>query len=168
MSSHRVELPCHVPPAIALDGSVRYLSALGYEVKKRVGMRVKLFFPGSVMTWSFEKMRHDLEVTATGASVVFEFSTGWGAGTSKSDREGLDARAMGAVNAAMSYAGPGHAAGPAIVQHFYQAPAAPAPPPQHVQHTVERQVVVTRCKFCGQLTPVDCQVCQHCGAGKFC
>ncbi len=32
---------------------------------------------------------------------------------------------------------------------------------------VERQVVVTRCKFCKQLTPVDRPMCSHCGAPGF-
>lgn len=32
---------------------------------------------------------------------------------------------------------------------------------------VERQVVVTRCKFCQQMTPVDGHTCQHCGAPGF-
>lgn len=34
-------------------------------------------------------------------------------------------------------------------------------------HVVERQTVVTRCKYCGGLTPVDAKACQHCGAGNF-
>lgn len=37
-----------------------------------------------------------------------------------------------------------------------------------VEHTIERQVVVTRCKFCHQLTPVDLERCKSCGAPKFC
>jgi len=32
---------------------------------------------------------------------------------------------------------------------------------------VERQVVVTRCKFCNDMTPVDAKTCQHCGAPAF-
>lgn len=36
-----------------------------------------------------------------------------------------------------------------------------------VEHTIERQVVVTRCKFCQQLTPVDLERCANCGAMKF-
>lgn len=32
---------------------------------------------------------------------------------------------------------------------------------------VERQVVVARCKFCKQLTPVDRRTCSHCGAPGF-
>jgi hypothetical protein len=168
MSSHRAELPCHLPPAVALDGVLRYLAGLGYEVKKRSGTLAKLSFPGTMWSSRLDKMNHGLEVAATGATVAFEFSSWNSSYTSAGDREALDARAAAAVSAAMSFAGASYAAGPAIVQHFYQAPAAPPPPQQQVQHTVERQVVVTRCKFCGQLTPVDFQVCQHCGAGKFC
>lgn len=32
------------------------------------------------------------------------------------------------------------------------------------RHVVERQVVVTRCRYCGALTPVDLAGCQNCGA----
>lgn len=43
------------------------------------------------------------------------------------------------------------------------------PPPEAYEDAapssiVERQTVVTRCQFCGNLTPVDLQGCQHCGA----
>ena len=35
-------------------------------------------------------------------------------------------------------------------------------------HTiVERQVMVTRCKFCGQITPLDLNNCEKCGAAAF-
>lgn len=36
------------------------------------------------------------------------------------------------------------------------------------EHTIERQVVVVRCKYCGTLTPVELEKCSGCGAGKFC
>lgn len=46
--------------------------------------------------------------------------------------------------------------------------AVPQPPTSVVQnHIVERQVVVVRCRFCAQLSPVDWNACQHCGAVKF-
>lgn len=32
---------------------------------------------------------------------------------------------------------------------------------------IEREVIVTRCKFCQQLTPVDLEGCRSCGAPKF-
>lgn len=32
---------------------------------------------------------------------------------------------------------------------------------------VERQIVVVRCKYCKQLTPVDNSTCEHCGAAGF-
>lgn len=35
------------------------------------------------------------------------------------------------------------------------------------RHTIERQVVVVRCKFCQKLTPVDLERCKNCGAPKF-
>ena len=37
-----------------------------------------------------------------------------------------------------------------------------------VERVVERQVLVTRCKFCKQITPVDLSECENCGAAKFC
>ena len=37
MSSHRAELPCHLPPAVALDGTLRYLGSLGYEGEEALG-----------------------------------------------------------------------------------------------------------------------------------
>lgn len=35
------------------------------------------------------------------------------------------------------------------------------------RHIVERHVVVTRCRFCRNMTPVDAPACQHCGAPGF-
>lgn len=35
------------------------------------------------------------------------------------------------------------------------------------ERVVERQIVVTRCKFCRGMTPVDASTCQHCGAPGF-
>lgn len=34
-------------------------------------------------------------------------------------------------------------------------------------HTVERQTVVARCRYCRALTPVDAPTCRYCGAGNF-
>ena len=47
---------------------------------------------------------------------------------------------------------------------------APAPRPDTVivkEKVIERQVMVTRCKFCGQITPVDLNNCEKCGAAAF-
>ena len=49
-------------------------------------------------------------------------------------------------------------------RHAHGAGASAASGEVVVQHVVERQVVVTRCKFCGQLTPVDLTACKSCGA----
>lgn len=38
-----------------------------------------------------------------------------------------------------------------------------APPPER-ERVIERQVIVTRCKFCQNLTPVDLSACKECGA----
>jgi hypothetical protein len=49
----------------------------------------------------------------------------------------------------------------------------PAPPPAVaetaetkvvVERVIERQVVVTRCKYCNEYTPVDASQCKGCGA----
>jgi hypothetical protein len=48
-----------------------------------------------------------------------------------------------------------HHGAPGVVQTFVE------------RRLVERQIVVTRCKFCQQMTPVDGPSCQHCGAPAF-
>jgi len=45
-----------------------------------------------------------------------------------------------------------------------QAPPASAFEQVAPSSVVERQTVVIRCQYCGNLTPVDLQGCQHCGA----
>lgn len=46
-------------------------------------------------------------------------------------------------------------------------PVQPAQPaPMLEKQTIERQVVVGRCKYCAALTPVDLSRCQNCGADK--
>jgi hypothetical protein len=35
------------------------------------------------------------------------------------------------------------------------------------EKVIERQVMVTRCKFCGQITPLDLNNCEKCGAAAF-
>lgn len=48
-----------------------------------------------------------------------------------------------------------------------RAAAARRPPAASVverERVVERQVLVTRCKFCKKLTPVDLTACAECGA----
>jgi fumarate reductase subunit D len=42
--------------------------------------------------------------------------------------------------------------------------AVAAGPPSQI---IERQTVVTRCRYCKQLTPVDAPTCQHCAAPSF-
>jgi len=48
-------------------------------------------------------------------------------------------------------------------------PPAPQDPPDYAEPNVvrekviERQVVVTRCQFCGELTPMDLSACKSCG-----
>lgn len=45
------------------------------------------------------------------------------------------------------------------------APLSAGPP--SVSHTIERQTVVARCRYCRALTPVDAPTCRYCGAGNF-
>lgn len=40
-------------------------------------------------------------------------------------------------------------------------------PPRVVERVVEIRVLVIRCKFCGNVTPVDLPVCERCGAHEF-
>lgn len=55
---------------------------------------------------------------------------------------------------------------------FEAAPVVPASGRSHAgplveRHVVERQIVVVRCRFCRQLSPVDRPTCEHCGAAGF-
>ncbi|MFO0549675.1 MAG: hypothetical protein U0271_14885 [Polyangiaceae bacterium] len=58
---------------------------------------------------------------------------------------------------------------------FYEPAAEPSGPssaPGSAQvyverKLVERQIVVVRCRFCQQLTPVDRKECEHCGSPGF-
>ena len=45
--------------------------------------------------------------------------------------------------------------------------AAAEAPPGVIERIVERQVIVIRCKFCQELSPVDLESCKSCGAAKF-
>jgi hypothetical protein len=55
----------------------------------------------------------------------------------------------------------------ALVQQSLFGPPSAAYPPPPSTHVVERQVVVTRCKFCRGHTPLDAPTCHHCGAAGF-
>ena len=50
---------------------------------------------------------------------------------------------------------PRQASGPVVSGHV------------HHERIVERQVMVVRCKFCGQITPLDFNNCEKCGASSF-
>jgi len=45
--------------------------------------------------------------------------------------------------------------------------AAPARAPGARERVIERQVVVARCRYCSELTPVDLPACRHCGAPNY-
>lgn len=49
----------------------------------------------------------------------------------------------------------------AMVRRFEEGGALPKAPAEKI---VERQIVVTHCKFCNELTPVDLSACKSCGA----
>jgi len=61
---------------------------------------------------------------------------------------------------------------PLLFHEPIPTPTASMPPSPSVQtfverKVVERHVVVTRCRFCRGMTPVDGPTCQHCGAPGF-
>ncbi len=47
---------------------------------------------------------------------------------------------------------------------YVQSPVVPNP---RYEHTIERQVLVARCRYCQQITPVDLAACRNCGARGF-
>lgn len=57
--------------------------------------------------------------------------------------------------------------GPSGALDVTGAAVAQEAPVRVVERVVERRVLVIRCKFCADITPVDLAVCEHCGAGEF-
>ncbi len=60
---------------------------------------------------------------------------------------------------------------PLLFEHAVPPPPTSQPAPTSQTYVerkvVERQIVVVRCRFCRQLSPVDRPTCEHCGAAGF-
>jgi hypothetical protein len=157
MPSYRTELACLLPPDEAVSAAAHGLVALGYFVSSTARARVHLRYEGNFEGHEADQP-HMVTISATGRTLAFAFeapSDGFfgDAPFSTFGRKELEARARRAA----SFTRPVYAE---------PSPAAHAPVVHHV--VVERQVVVTRCKYCGHLTPVDLEACQGCGGAKFC
>jgi len=163
MASFRTELRLPVPalpPHEAVTAAAHGLVSLGYVLSSTAHHRAHLRLEGGYEARHDADRAHMVTIAATGRTLVFEFeapSDGFFGDTpfSALGRRELEARAR-------------HASSFAFAQvHSAPAPQPVAAPTVH-QVVIERQVVVTRCKYCGHLTPVDLAACQGCGGAKFC
>ena len=155
MASYLTELPCKQPPREAVAAAARGLARLGYVVSSTAHDRAHLRFEGGYEARHDADRAHMLTVAATGRSLVFHFdapSDGFFGDTpfSALGRKELEARARHAASCAEARA----------AEHPSVAPTQ--------QVVIERQVLVARCRYCGQITPVNLSTCQGCGGAKFC
>ena len=162
MATLRIERPCDCDD---LDQAKRateeYLVAIGYELTDEDDKRLTFKFTGG--KWYATKLSnatHKLKVLFTGSSVRVEFGH-WLSGEADLEkcREDFTRTARGiarAINASAERRAKKRAA-----KKLKKKPTGVR------RHTIERQVVVVRCKYCGKLTPVDLEKCKSCGAPKF-
>jgi hypothetical protein len=135
-----------------LDGIVTHLLTIGYVAEIRTDRRARLSFDGSPLGGSLAKVSHRLDVEWKGSTFELEFSSAWALSVSDDDGMALEARVDEACSKAAS---------------AIEGRLPPASAPEPAVRVVERQVLVTRCKFCQKITPVDLQACSECGAAKF-
>lgn len=153
MAKLRIEKPCE---PVDIDDAKRaiedYCSAIGYEYVDDDEREISFKFPRGQ---GFSP--HALKVVLTGTSMLCEFG-GWMAlEKSREDFERITKSIARAVDVVAGRA-----------KQRKKRKRKPKSKTRHVDRTIERQVVVTRCKFCKQLTPVDLEACKNCGAPKFC
>jgi hypothetical protein len=141
-----------------LGGIVRHLLASGYAAEIRSGRRARLAYDGSPLGGSLARVSHTLDVDWQDTTIAFEFESGWALTVPEDDAMELEAR----IDEACSSAAASIEASPRL----REPPAAPRSEPA-AAHVIERQVLVARCKFCQQITPVDLAACSACGAAKF-
>jgi hypothetical protein len=155
MAAFTVQVLSRLPASEAVHAAAHGMLGLGYVVASYAPGRAHLRFEGSYDPRGHDADRgHIVTVSGTTRGLVFSFeapSDGFFTYDQFSllGRRELESRARRAVAAA-------------------EASYAPAPPPQHPHVVVERQVLVTRCKYCGHVTPVDLERCAGCGGAKFC
>lgn len=148
MARHRIIRKHAASAAHVIDAIVDHLVVAGYKAGKRVGTRVALEFDGSLLGETLAQRGHDLEVVAGAENVAFEFASALTLSLSEADVHALEAVVEGALAS---------------------VPARVAPPalPNESVRVIEREILVARCKFCQQITPVDLDRCRNCGAAKF-
>ena len=99
--------------------------------------------------------KHTLNVTFQNGYCFFDFQKGWTMYFSSSESQVFEQRAGSAICAIP----PMQPAAPVAVV------AQPYPYPVQSTHSlVERQVMVARCRYCGNVTPADYSQCTYCGA----
>lgn len=155
MATLRIERPCDADDIDqAKRAAEEYLVAIGYELTDEDDKRLTLkYAEGKWYASKLSNATHKLTVLFTGSSIRCEFGH-WLAGDALVDkcREDFTRTAKGIARAIDAKA----------------AKKAKKKPTGVRRHTIERQVVVVRCKYCGKLTPVDLERCKNCGAPKFC
>lgn len=162
MATLRIEKPCDEPNLDAAKRAVEdYLSSIGYELVEANGKRLKFkFVEGKWYAGKLSDGAHNLSVLLTGSSVRCDVGH-WLANEEHlaQCRADFERIASGIARAVETFS---------RRKAERKKEAAPRREEPIAQHTVERQVVVTRCKFCQHLTPVDLDTCKNCGAAKFC
>lgn len=163
MATLRIERPCDYRDIDQAKRTVEdYLSAIGYELTDEDEKRLTFkFSEGKWYATKLSNATHTLKVLFTGSSVRCEFGH-WLAGDAHIDkcREDFERTAKGIARAISTKTA--RAAQKRASKKANKKPAGVR------KHTIERQVVVVRCKYCGKLTPVDLEKCKNCGAPKFC
>ena len=155
-----VDPPC--PPLAALDAAAHYLGPLGYQMRGADRDQRIFYHPGAILSWRAIAGSHTLRVTATGSGLLVDVVGVARLGAS--DRRAFAER-FEAMLAAVSAAARAEAELARVRRE--EEHGLPAVVRVH-EKTVERQVVVARCRYCGALTPVDGRRCEHCGATGFC
>lgn len=163
MATLRIERPCDADEIDEAKRAVEeYLSVIGYELIDEDDKRLTFkYADGKWYATKLSNATHKLKVLFTGSSIRCEFGH-WLAGDAHVDkcREDFTRTAKGIARAID--------ASSKRKAKKQTAKKAKKKPTGTRRHTIERQVVVVRCKYCGKLTPVDLERCKSCGAPKFC
>jgi hypothetical protein len=125
------------------------LSRQGYVISERAPGRVRMDFEGSMFGGSLARNSHRLVVTLDRKAIRFAFRADLVLTLADDDAAALESRVESAwaETAPADREGEAHARGEG--------------------RTIEREVLVTRCKFCQAVTPVDLAACKSCGAAKY-
>lgn len=162
MATLRIERHCDCDDIDQAKRAVEeYLGAIGYELTDEDDKRLTFkFADGKWYATKLSNSTHKLKVLFTGSSVRVEFGH-WLSGEADLEkcREDFTRTARGIARAIDT--GAERKAKKRAAKKTKKSPTGVR------RHTIERQVVVVRCKYCGKLTPVDLEKCKSCGAPKF-